>query len=121
MPVGSFARLALVSILALAACEPMAPGRTAGKSVCLAAYNIDHTDIPDDNTILFTMRDHTVWKNTLPYTCTGLKLDTRGYTYEPTNPGSDTICSNLVTIHLNTYHNVCELGDFTRVAGPNRP
>ncbi len=104
----------LAALTALAACQPMAPGA----SVCLASYNIDHTDIPDDHTIIFTMRDHTVWKNTLPFECTGLKLDSRGYTYEPTDPGSDTICSNLVTIHLNTTHNVCQLGAFTRISAP---
>jgi hypothetical protein len=119
MPVRPLSRSVALSAFALAACQPMAPARTAGASVCLASYNIDHTDIPDDHTILFTMRDHSVWKNTLQYDCAGLRLDTRGYTYEATDPGSDTICSNLVTIHLNTYHNVCQLGDFTRLAGPS--
>jgi hypothetical protein len=115
------ARLGILSLFALAACQQLTADRNAGsKSVCLAAYNIDHTDIPDDHTILFTMRDHTVWKNTLPYTCSGLKLDTRGFTYEPTDPGSDTICSNLLTIRLNTYQNICELGDFTKVSSPGR-
>ncbi len=113
-------RYLAVSALALAGCQALTqPVRSAsGGSVCIASYNIDHTDIPNDNTILFTMRDHTVWRNTLPYTCTGLRLDTRGYTYEPTDPGSDTLCSNLVTIHLNTDHNVCQLGEFTRVSTP---
>jgi hypothetical protein len=37
-----------------------------------------------------------------------------------TDPGSDTICSNLVTIHTNTDHNVCLLGEFTRVSSPAR-
>jgi hypothetical protein len=108
----------LLTALALAACQPMASGSaSAGKSVCLASYNIDHTDIPDDHTIIFTMRDHSVWKNTLPYTCSGLRLDSRGYTYEPTDPGTDTICSNLVTIRLNTYQNICQLGEFTKLKG----
>jgi nanoRNase/pAp phosphatase (c-di-AMP/oligoRNAs hydrolase) len=89
-------------------------------SVCLPSYNIDHTDIPNDSTIIFTMRDRSVWKNTLTYPCIGLRLDTRGFTYEATDPGSDTICSNLVTIHTNTDHNVCELGAFTKVTGPAR-
>jgi hypothetical protein len=118
MPAFALLRVLALPALALAACQAMAPGSaSAGKSVCLASYNIDHTDIPDDHTILFTMRDHSVWKNTLAYPCSGLRLDSRGYTYEPTDPGSDTICSNLVTIHLNTYHNVCQLGEFTRIRG----
>ena len=74
-------------VLALGGCQALTQQRAAsGGSICIASYNIDHTDIPDDNTIMFTMRDHTVYKNTLPYRCTGLRMDTRGYTYEPTDP-----------------------------------
>jgi hypothetical protein len=106
----------------LAACAALRqPGSVENANaapICLPSYNIDHTDIPNDSTIIFTMRDHTVWKNTLTYPCYGLRLDTRGFTYEPTDPGSDTICSNLVIIHTNTDHNVCSLGEFTKVGGP---
>jgi hypothetical protein len=108
-------------VLALGGCgsAPRAPGQAQNAApVCLASYNIDHTDIPNDSTILFTMRDRTVWKNTLVSPCFGLRLDSRGFTYEATDPGSDTICSNLVTIHTNTDHNVCLLGEFTKVGGP---
>ncbi len=110
--------LAVCGLAAASGCQTLTRPMpvAAGGSVCLPSYAIDHTDIPDDNTIIFTMRDHTVWKNTLQYRCTGLRLDTRGYTYEPTDPGSDTICSNLVTIRLNTDHNVCQLGDFTKLS-----
>jgi hypothetical protein len=98
--------------------QPGSVENASARPVCLASYNIDHTDIPNDSTILFTMRDRTVWKNTLTSPCFGLKLDTRGFTYEPTDPGSDTICSNLVTIHTNTFHNVCLLGEFSKINGP---
>ncbi len=103
--------------LGLAGCTPGGTSgpRTQAAPVCLASYLIDHTDIPDDSTILFTMRDHSVWKNRLDYPCIGLRNDTRGFTYEPTNPATDEICSNLVTIRLNTYGNVCPLGLFVRV------
>jgi len=90
----------------------------SARPVCLASYMIDHTNIPNDSTILFYMRDRTVWKNTLTAPCFGLRLDTRGFTYAATDPGSDTICSNLVTIRTNTDHNVCLLGEFTKVSGP---
>jgi hypothetical protein len=112
----------ILALSALCGCQaPSAPSTTASApSVCLPSYNIDHTDIPNDSTIIFTMRDRSVWKNTLTYPCIGLRLDTRGFTYEATDPGSDTICSNLVTIHTNTDHNVCELGAFTKVTGPAR-
>jgi hypothetical protein len=106
----------------LAACTALRqPGSIENANaapICLPSYNIDHTDIPNDSTIMFYMRDRTVWKNTLAQPCFGLRLDTRGFTYEPTDPGSDTICSNLVIVHTNTDHNVCSLGEFTKVSGP---
>jgi hypothetical protein len=111
-------QLAVILPLGLLGCAaPSGPQTAARGPVCLASYQIDHTDIPNDNTILFTMRDRSVWKNSLPQTCVGLRLDTRGFTYEATDPGTDQICDNLVTIHLNTTHNVCLLGAFTQVPG----
>jgi hypothetical protein len=114
-----------VLAVALGSCNRLAtsPGSVENANavpVCLPSYNIDHTTIPNDSTIIFTMRDHTVWKNTLTAPCFGLAMDTRGFTYEPTDPGSDTICSNLVTIHTNTFHSVCLLGAFTLVPPAKR-
>jgi len=103
--------LALVSLPVIALADPGADA----KSVCIRAYNIDHTSIPDDSTILFHMRDHTVWKNTLTDKCFGLKLNTRGFEYSPTNPGTDEICSNLQTIKLRDTGSICMLGAFTKV------
>ena len=82
-------------------------------TVCISSYQIDHTQVVDDHTILFYMRGHKVWKNTLSNKCSTLKTSSEGFTYEPTNPGSDEICSNLVTIHVNDTHEVCLLGNFT--------
>ncbi len=112
-----------LAVLALGGCDQHGPATQASAtpqppSICLASYNIDHTDIPDDSNILFTMRDHTVYRNHLDQPCFGLRNDTRGYTYEPTVPGSDEICSNLVIIHLNTFHSVCALGPFTKISPP---
>lgn len=111
------------ALVALAGgCAGVRPVTAGGRAqVCLASYMIDHTDIPDDSTILFTMRDHTVYRNHLDHPCFGLRLDTRGFTYEPTDPGSDTICSNLVLIRTNTDHLTCALGEFVKVGGPPRP
>ncbi len=110
--------LLIAPLLGLAACQhgPRS-GTAAAPPICLRSYQIDRTDIPDDSTILFTMLDRTVYKNTLPFSCSGLRLDTRGFTYQPTNPATDEICSNLVTIVTNTTHNVCELGAFTQLPG----
>ena len=110
---------AVAGLLLLAGCA--VPGVTAQNApVCIASYDVDHTTVVDDHTILFSMRDHTVWQNTLISPCFGLALDTRGFTYTATDPGSDTICANLVTIRTNTNHNICELGSFTKVSVPTR-
>ena len=86
---------------------------SAHKPVCIKAYNIDHTLIPDRQTIIFHMRDGKVWKNALTAPCFGLKINTSGFSYSPTNPGTDEICSNLQTIHINDTGEVCLLGEFT--------
>jgi hypothetical protein len=83
--------------------------------VCLQSYRIDHTEIPNDSTILFHMRDHTTYRAHLINGCVGLQNDTSGFTYEPI-PGSDEICANLLTIRLNTTHQVCLVGAIEKVA-----
>jgi hypothetical protein len=85
------------------------------KSVCIRTMDIDHTEIPDDSTILFYMHHHKVWKNTLISRCVALKNNTRGFTYSPTIPGSNEICSNLFTIRVNDTGETCLPGEFTPV------
>ena len=97
----------LLPSLAMAAPDP--------KSTCIFDRDIARTDRPNDTTILFTMRDHTVWKNTLQVRCFGLHNEPDGFTYQPTDPGTEELCSNQVTIRLNFYRSFCQLGDFTRV------
>lgn len=89
----------------------VAPLAAAAAPICLPTYQIDHTTVVDDQTILFAMRDRTVYRNRLPAKCPGLYLDNRGFTYSPV-PGSNEVCSNLVIITLNTTHAVCQLGAF---------
>jgi hypothetical protein len=105
----------------LAAAFVLATAGTAARAappLCLQAYRIDHTDVPDDGTILFHMRDHSVYRAHMIDRCVGLSLDPRGFTYEP-NPGTDEICANLLTITLNTTHQVCLVGAIEKVAGPH--
>ena len=103
------------------ACLLLVAGQAAASpSVCLPSYQIRDTERPDDSTILFVMQSGAVWANHLPHPCTGLAADPKGFTYTPTDPGSDTICSNLVVIRLNTYQSICPLGAFTKVDPANR-
>ena len=87
-------------------------------SICLRDGDIDHTRVVDDQTILFFMHGQTVYRNRLDRRCVGLRNDSRGFSYEPTDPGSNSICSNLVIITTNTDHNVCSLGAFERLERP---
>jgi hypothetical protein len=103
-------QIALTLALALSACAASGP-----PPVCLQSYRIDHTDVPDDSTIIFHMRDHTTYRAHTIDRCVGLSLDPRGFTYEPT-PGSDEICANLLTIRLNTTHAVCLIGTIEKVS-----
>ena len=100
----------LAMILAFAASLP----GIARANVCIDSYRIDHTKIPDDSQILFYMRDHAVYQARMQGKCVGLRNDTRGFTYEPI-PGSDEICADLLTISLNTTHEVCLVGDITLI------
>lgn len=108
--------LAVVSGLAVPALADDAAPKP--KTVCLRSYEIDHTQIADNQTILFYMRGHKVWKNTLVAPCYALKNNTRGFTYAPSNPATDEICSNLFTIRVNDTGEVCLPGVFTPVEPP---
>jgi hypothetical protein len=94
------------------------PAVAAGKSVCFPTYQIDHTSIPDDNTILFHMRGHKVYKADVINRCVGLSINSRGFTYSPTIPGSNEICANLLTIRLNDTGQTCLIGDITLMETP---
>ncbi len=100
----------LLAALAVCAAGPA----FAAPPVCLQSFRIDHTEIPDDSTILFTMRDHSVYRAHVQNRCVGLALDPRGFTYEPI-PGSNEICENLLTIRLNTYGGVCLIGKIEKI------
>ena len=89
------------------------PALAEGKSVCFPTYQIDHTAIPNDNTILFHMRGHKIYKADVINKCVGLSINSRGFTYSPTIPGSNEICSNLLTIRLNDTGQTCLIGDIT--------
>jgi len=77
-------------------------------SVCLNARNIQRTEVQDDRTILFHMRDGKVWQNRLRQLCPMLK--TSPYTQVLHN---DQVCSNQQFIHVTQTGDTCALGDFT--------
>lgn len=84
--------------------------------VCLETYLIDHTHTVDPKTILFYMRDGTIWQNTLQSPCPGLML--HGFVDVVRD---DRICSNMQSIRVLVTQNVCMLGTFTRYTPPAKP
>jgi hypothetical protein len=79
---------------------------------CLEASSVWSTGVIDEKTILFQMRNGTVWKNTLKQSCPNLKFQ-RGFS-EVVRSGQ--ICANRQIISVLGTHNPCQLGDFTRVS-----
>jgi hypothetical protein len=86
-----------------------------GKAFCFPSYQIDHTEVPNDQTILFFMHGRKVYKANVINKCVGLSINTRGFTYTPTIPGSNQICSNLLTIRVNDTGQVCLVGDIAPI------
>ncbi len=85
-----------------------APAPPAG-NVCLWTYQIDHTSVPDENTIVFHMVGGKTWVNKLLGSCSGLKF--HGFTYVVRGPGE--ICGNQQSIRVLNTGAVCLLGPFT--------
>ena len=81
---------------------------------CLSVSRIDGTDVHDDYTIDFEMRDNTVYRNTLPARCNGLGFEQRfGYDLRGTQ-----LCSTDVIRVLDpdgTTVSTCGLGQFVPV------
>jgi hypothetical protein len=105
-------RFAFVSLLALAAPPCFAEGM-----VCLQLSSIEHTEVVDDRTILFHMRDGSHYRNVLPARCPGLKFED-GFSYATS---IDQLCSNVEIIRVLRRGTSCGLGAFEKLGpGPNR-
>lgn len=105
---------ALTGLLAVSA-QAQPDGTSQARSqVCLNTQNIDHTQTPDNRTILFYMRGGKIWKNTLLNECMGLTFD--GFAYVATPPSQ--ICGNMQTIRVIRTGTVCMLGPFEPYTPP---
>ncbi len=106
----SFA-LPLLLLPALAQAAPMQDPRTQ----CLFVPNIRETQIVDDNTIIYHMRDHAQYRVNMLARCFGLKHEPDGYTFIQDSLETENLCANQATIRLNSFRTICQLGDFTRI------
>src|SRR5215467_4285032 len=104
---------ALLAVLAAGTAEADSTAGAAGPA-CLQASLVDSTGVIDDRTILFHMRNGTVWKNTLRESCPNLQFQ-RGFSQIVRG---DEICANKQVISVLGTHNPCQLGDFTLVSRP---
>ena len=105
---------ALAAIASLSTTAAFADA-TATKGVCLTSYQVDHTKIVDDSTIIFYMKNGKAWKNTLPHKCNGLKF-ANGFSYNQSNDNQ--ICANLEMITVINQGTTCGLGEFEPFTPP---
>jgi hypothetical protein len=81
----------------------------AAAPYCINIAQIDHTQIIDDQTILFHLRGGVTLRNTLQDRCVGLRMASRGFTYVVRG---EEVCGNLQSIRVNDNGAICELGPF---------
>ena len=79
----SACRALCAALLALVWCLPGTAGaedKESDAEQCLRLASIDHTEVVDDTTILFHMKNGDVYRNKLPYRCPGLRRE-RAFMY----------------------------------------
>lgn len=102
----TIAKWAALLAMGAATVTPAAAG-----SVCLNTFYIQDSHVVDAKTILFKMKDGTVWRNDLRSSCPGLLF--HGYTY---NVKYTELCDYGQSIRVLTTGEVCMLGNFTKQA-----
>jgi len=102
-------RIASIAMLLALGATSIAPAVAA--PVCLDVYYIANTHVLDAKTILFKMKNGTVWRNTLHSSCSGLLFN--GFTY---TLNSQELCGDMQAIRVLTTDEVCLLGKFTKEA-----
>ncbi|MBV8977205.1 MAG: hypothetical protein JO261_06625 [Alphaproteobacteria bacterium] len=100
----------LVSALTAAAIGAGALSPAVAAPVCLTSYLIDHSSVKDPQTLLFYMKDGSVYANHLLAACPGLNF--HGYVMN-IRGGNAQICSNQESISVLVTHEVCQMGAFT--------
>ena len=89
-----------------------AENSTKPSSDCLYTYDIDYTDVPDESTIIFHMKNGEVWTNKLPRRCPNVRFN--GFSYVVR--GNDQLCAKFDSIRVLKSGSVCQLGSFERMS-----
>jgi hypothetical protein len=100
-----FSKIAMALALSASVATP-----AMAAPVCLTTYLIDSTKIVDAKTILFKMKNGTVWRNNLRSPCIGLRFNGFQYVLHTLD-----ICDAAVSIRVLRTNEVCMLGTFTKV------
>ena len=86
--------------------------------ICLRTQDMMQTDPQKGGaSIIFKMRDGSVWRNDLHGSCPDLWFNT-GFVWSVKN-GDGTVCENEETLHVLRSAEICTLGKFTELA-PSR-
>jgi len=100
------------SAVALSAAVPVQAQIAPSNNVCFSVTEILNTQATDRRTIIFKMKDGSVWRNTLISDCPDLVAHSAGGFASVVH--AEFICSNRHRI-VTQSGNVCRLGNFTRV------
>jgi hypothetical protein len=100
------------SAFVLSAAVPVQAQIAPSNNVCFSVTQIESTRATDRRTILFKLKDGTIWRNTLISDCPDLVAFSAGGFFSVTH--AEYICSNQHRITTQSG-NVCRLGNFTRV------
>ena len=105
----------VLPMLLLPALAFATPKQDDPKTQCLYVPQLERTDIVDDNTMIFHMRDHSQYRVNMLTSCYGLKHEPDGYTFVQDSLETENLCANQATIRLNSIRSICQLGNFTRI------
>ncbi|HWF65143.1 MAG TPA: hypothetical protein VN685_11070 [Rhizomicrobium sp.] len=95
----------------------MFAGAAEAAPICLRTQDMMQTDPQKGGgSIIFTMRDGSVWRNNLHGSCPDLWFT--GFAWAVKN-GDGTVCENQDTLHVLRSAEICSLGKFTQLT-PSR-
>ncbi len=89
---------------------------------CLSLSQVDHTEVLDDQTILFYMHGKKIWKSTLPYKCPSLGYE-KSFSHKTST--NDYCSIDIITVIYSAgglrEGPSCGLGPFTAYTPPPKP
>ncbi len=105
------------TLIMAAAGAAMLAGTAQAAPICLRTYDMIETQPQKDGvSIVFKMRDGSVWRNDLHGICSDLWFNT-GFVWTVRN-GDGTVCENENTLRVLKSAQICTLGKFTELTPP---